>query len=109
MLKMTLCATVAVIGLSGAALAGESNGDPFPGPDAAVARTVQNPNYTMGADAPFNYYASPTPVPLTNYQQAPGQMDNPYPFSMPGQVIQVGPTPNSAVAIHSTAAPGTHG
>jgi hypothetical protein len=108
MLKMTLLATAAIAGLSLTAWAGEGRGDPFPGPDAAVTSTVPSPNYTMGADAPYNYFSTGKPVPLTGYHQADGQMDNPYPFSMPGQVIRVQPAPPSTMA-HSGAAPATHG
>ncbi len=109
MLKYMLAASVAIVGLSATAYAGEGHGDPFPGPDNAVTEQVQPYGYTMGADAPFNYFGVNTPTPMASYKQAPGNPDDPYPFQMNGQLIQVQPAPRTSVATSPAAAAGRHG
>ncbi len=106
-MKQVLAAALATFAMTGVALAGEGNGDPFPGPDAVVREEVGKPNYTMGADAPFNYFYTARPTPLEGYHAAAGSSQDPFPFKASGQVIQVGPTPPSAVVAGPR--PNTHG
>jgi hypothetical protein len=102
-MKKLLLAATAVLGLSVTAYAGEGNGEPFPAPDTGVVTSVQNPKYTMGADAPFNYFAPGGSTSLSHYVQAPGASQDPFPYKTSGRVIQMQPAaPTAIVKIPST-------
>ena len=94
----TLIAAAALTLLAGAAFAGEGNGEPFPAPDMGIAHSTQNPKYTMGLDAPYNYFYQPTPMPLNNYSRAASAIQDPFPFKMPGQMVQTAPAAPTSVA-----------
>lgn len=107
MLRTSLAATVACFGFAIAAQAGEANSEPFPGPNAAIARhTGPNVHLTMGPGAPFNYFGKDKPMPLTNYHQAAATSADPFPFKMHGEIIRVQPAPRTSVASSPVA---THG
>ncbi len=92
MMKHVLATAACMLALGGTALAAEGNGDPFPGPDAAVTTQVTpKPHYTMGSAAPFNYYNSGAPQSTTTYRAVSGGLANPFPFSAKGQVIATRP------------------
>ncbi|HYZ61988.1 MAG TPA: hypothetical protein VE650_05995 [Acetobacteraceae bacterium] len=108
-MKKLLLLTAAVLGLSATAYAGEGNGEPFPPPDIGVTTRVENPKYTMGSQAPFNYVVPSTPTSMKGYVQAPPASQDPYPFKSAGRVIQMQPTAPTAVARTPDTRSGPHG
>ena len=96
-MKKLLLAATAVLGLSVTAYAGEGNGEPFPPPDSGVVANVQNPKYTMGADAPFNHFVPGSSTTLSHYVQAPGASQDPFPYKTSGRVIQMQPAAPTAI------------
>lgn len=107
-MKTIALATAALLGLSAAAFAGEANNEPFPIPSAGVITQTQGAHYTMGSDAPFNYFVAAKPTPLTGYVQARGGNQDPFPFKSAGRMVYGQPAaPASAVAAQPGA--GGHG
>ena len=120
MRTLLLAATVAAFGLSTAAFAeGEGNGEPFPGPDAAVTTPVGN-GIVARAQAPYHYAVPTTARRIDGSASYVTANQDPYQFRNPGMVMTTGQAnmvaqaPASAGSVNSTAqglvaAQGTHG
>ncbi len=96
--RLLVAATLSAA-IVGPAFAAEGNGEPFPGPDAVVREDVGTPNYTMGADAPFNYFYVPKPNSMAGYAPAAGSNQDPYPFKATGQMIRTQPMQPPAIVL----------
>jgi hypothetical protein len=111
-MRILLIAGVALLGLSAsAAYAGDGNGEPFPGPDAAVTTKVDPHGIVSGNDDPFHYYGSGTPVSTGGFKLNANNPDDPFPYKTAGTVIgrpapSVGPgSPAPTVTAGHTPAP----
>ena len=102
-MRNILLAAAAVLSLSATAYAGEGNGDPFPGPDAAVTSAVGNGITARGQD-PF-HYAAPTEAARTDGYKYVTKSQDPYQFHVTDRVL-MGQAPNTvALAPASNASP----
>jgi hypothetical protein len=101
-----LLASIVFIGASASvALAGEGNGEPFPGPDFVVVTRTANAKLAMKGQDPFSYAAGGTTMTLGRYKQAVAKTQDPFPFAAPSTVIQQ----QNPSALAQKAAAGTHG
>jgi hypothetical protein len=93
-MRSIVIAGVAMLALSTtAAFAGDGNGDPFPGPNAAVTSNTNPKGIASGNDDPFHYYGSGTPTATNGFKLNANNPDNPFPYSAPGMVVaQPAPT-----------------
>lgn len=115
-MRSIVFAGIALLALSTtSAFAGEGNGDPFPGPDAAVKSTTNSKRIASGNDDPFHYYGVGQPSPTSGFTFNANNPDNPFPYSAPGMVVaQPAPTvgPGSpaptVTAGHTTPNPQIH-
>ena len=115
-----LIASIALIGMTGAAFAGEGNGEPFPGPSAEVTTRTDNAVYVHQNQDPYQYRAASGATSVTAAMVGHKDQD-PYQLRMAGQVVRTGAPltgPQSGTATASTtrglanpaaAAQGSHG
>ena len=105
-------AVTASVGLPlGAALAGEGNGEPFPGPDAMVTTKVGTPVYAHKNQDPFQFSAPATSMSMTEYKPLSSKAQDPYPFHGPDTVVAphapvIGPESGVAAAQNNTGGAG---
>ena len=103
-MRAIFVASAALLALSAtAAYAGEGNGDPFPGPNAAVTTKADPTGIASRDDAPFNYYNKGTPVDTSHVQLSYDHADDPYGYHVAGTAVKqaaptVGPEDTTATA-----------
>ena len=96
-MRALLFASAAILGFSASvAMAGEGNGDPFGGVDAAVTTHVgANPTVPKSQD-PYQFHAADSVTQMNHYTAMAGTSTDPFPFRGRNQVI--GSPTSSAVA-----------
>jgi hypothetical protein len=111
-MRNLLIAGVALLSLvTTAAYAGDGNGEPFPGPDAAVTTRVNPNGIASGNDDPFHYYGTSKPVSTSGFKLNANNPDDPFPYKAAGTVVSrpaptVGPSsPAPTVTAGHTPAP----
>lgn len=95
-MRRLVIASVALIGLSaGMAYAGEGNGDPFPGPDAAVTSRIGRSPYVAKDQDPYQFRTAGVSTRVGSYKLSIAHDQDPYQFRVVGSVVG---SPTSAVA-----------
>ncbi len=96
-MRNLLIASVALIGLSAtAAYAGEGNGNPFPGPDAAVTSRIGSHPYATKDQDPYQFRVAGTTSQVGSVKLSVDHSQDPFQYRVAGS--QIGGSDNPSLA-----------
>jgi hypothetical protein len=106
-MRSLLIASVALLGLSAsAAYAGEGNGDPFPGPNAAVTTTPSAHPYATKDQDPYQFRVAGATTRLEGVKLSIDHSQDPFQYRVAG--TRLGGPDNSALASRDQAPTATN-
>jgi hypothetical protein len=106
-MRSLLIASVALLGLSAtAAYAGEGNGDPFPGPNAALTTRPSSHPYVNKDQDPYQFRVAGLTTQLVGVKLSIDHSQDPFQYRVAG--VHVGGSDNSALASRDQAPTATN-
>ncbi len=103
-MRTLILASVAVLGLSATAYAGEGNGDPFPGPSFAVASTPGAHPYATRDQDPYQFRVPGATTRLQGVRLSVAHDQDPFQYRVAGTRIGGSDTPALATREQSPTA-----